>query len=97
MSTTNPQRDNTTGRPAPSVEDIRHLSQVGTDAKGCEHYYCQVRRTLYVLDGDAVAHAEAIRDRPLDDWVDFVEERVGWETLYYSRRPLLDRLAELFG
>jgi len=96
MSTQTPHRQTGSDRPAPSITAIRAKAQVGTDAQGREHYWCSVRQTLYVLDGDVVAHAEEIRDRPLEDWVAYIEEHVGWDVLYFSSGSIFDALAEVF-
>jgi hypothetical protein len=97
MATKEPDVDNRTARRAPTLTDLRHKSLVGVDGRGREHRYCQVRRTVYVLDGDEIAHAEALTERPMREWVAYVESVCGWETLFWSPGSVYDKLAEVFG
>lgn len=70
------------------TERIATRRLLGVDTQGRDHRWDMVARTLYVLDGGEVAHAKEIRDRPLGDWVAFVEQECGgWETLHFSPSP----------
>jgi hypothetical protein len=89
MSTKTPNRQNGT---APDAETIRRMAQLGLDAEGREHYWSAPRQRLYVIDGDAVAHVETIDDRPLSDWVAFIEQSCGWTDLFWSKEPALEQM-----
>lgn len=61
---------------------------LGIDGRGLEHRWHLYERTVYVLDGGDVVHAEEIGDGALTAWIDWVREyRGGWETLFYSSSP----------
>lgn len=61
----------------------RHIV-LGTDAAGRHHHYISHTECIYVVDGSDVVHREDITDRHVDEWMAFVDQRVGWEYKKYG-------------
>jgi hypothetical protein len=89
MSTKTPTQQNGT---ALDPDGIRRQAMLGIDDEGREHYWSAPRQRLYVLDDGAVAHVRDIDDRPLSDWVAYIETHVGWTDLFWSSESALDQL-----
>jgi hypothetical protein len=75
--TTQPWSDNRTGyRPT--------YIQLGTDAADRQHTYRTADETVHVVcDGDRV-HVERLDGRSVDEWMAFVDTRVGWTRAVYG-------------
>jgi hypothetical protein len=69
-----------------SKERIGDLPSLGRDAEGGRHHIDPLTQTVYVLD-DGLAHVEDLSDRPVADWMDYVDRERGWATCRYERDP----------
>jgi hypothetical protein len=57
---------------------------LGTDAEDRSHVYRTPDETVHVVaDGDRV-HVEALEGRSVDEWMAYVDERVGWTREVYG-------------
>lgn len=68
----------------------RHKDPLGIDTKGRDHYWCPIRQCVWVDDGE-IAQIERVTD--LGNWVEFVADRVGWESVRYTRQNPLAQIA----
>ncbi|WP_248910503.1 hypothetical protein [Halocatena marina] len=59
---------------------------IGVDTNGREHYCSRIRDCVTVIDDDGAEQTQALNDRPLKNWMAFVEQELGgWdETNVYS-------------
>ncbi|QGN05867.1 hypothetical protein Hrd1104_00215 [Halorhabdus sp. CBA1104] len=83
MSTTNFHRQKSSSRRGTDPRD--NYIPLGTDADGRSHVYRTLDETIHVIDGDERTHREAIATRSVDEWMAFVEGRVGWERRRYGK------------
>lgn len=65
--------------------------QVGIDAKGRAHYFDPVLGMVWVTDNQEIAHVE---DAELENWMDFVSDRVEWREQYYDDRSLIEHVLD---
>lgn len=57
---------------------------LGTDAEGRHHTYrTSDESVLVVRDGQRI-HREVLGPRSVDDWMAFVDERIGWDRRDYG-------------
>lgn len=69
------------------------LTFVGVDEHDSTHLYQRHDRVVYVLEqDDEVEHEQTLDNRPLQDWVDFVDDDRGWTECYYDDRVTLGEL-----
>jgi len=62
--------------------DVLHL---GVDADGKEHYHSRIADTVVVIDPDGtVERITSLDERPLKDWIKYVEDKRGWKALNYA-------------
>ena len=53
--------------------------KIGIDAQGREHYFSRIRHRITVVDDGDHEHTEPLDNRPLSEWMHFVEaEFDGW-------------------
>jgi len=57
---------------------------LGTDAEGRHHTYRTLDESIHVIDGTERVHREDIATRSVDEWMAFVEGRVGWDRRRYG-------------
>lgn len=58
---------------------------LGVDEAGSTHYFSRIADTIVVVDVDGtVEQRQDIGDRPLSEWIDYVEAERGWEDLRYA-------------
>lgn len=69
----------------------RDKQPLGTDAKGRDHYWCPVRGRVWVTVDGEIEHIEQVQD--LGNWVEFVAERVGWDSVRYTRTDPVAQIA----
>lgn len=69
---------------------------LGTDADGRSHVYRTLDETVHVIDGTERVHREDVTHRSVDEWMAFVEGRVGWERRRYGRgiEGMIEEIAE---
>lgn len=82
MSTTTPTDDEGTA----TDQLPNDVLPLGVDGEGNVHHYTR-REHLVVVETPSghVERREELDDRPLEEWIEFVEdEDVGWETLNYA-------------
>jgi len=77
MSTKRHNADRSTD-PRPTYIDL------GTDAEGREHTYRTTVETIVVVRDGQRVHREQLGPRTVDDWMDFVAERIGWADQRYG-------------
>lgn len=65
--------------------------QVGIDAKGRAHYFDPVLGMVWVTVNQEIAHVEVAE---LENWMDFVSDRVGWREQYYDNRDLVEHILD---
>lgn len=79
-------------------DDLSVLAAVyiGTDADGREHRFNRGTWTVYVLDGDDVVLAQALGERHLGHWRQYVKARVegGWTECRIAEQSFSERVAE---
>lgn len=66
---------------------VRHADVVGTDAEGFEHRFSRPRNEVYLVTGDRVEIRQTLgrsRKNDISAWVEFVRQKVGWDSLNYS-------------
>ena len=68
--------------------------QVGIDAKGRAHYFDPVLGMIWVTVDQEIAHVE---ETELEQWIDFVSDRVGWREQYYDDRDLVEHILATLG
>lgn len=78
MSTYVRSSENDTGRTDPRP----HYIPVGTDGEGAHHCYNTRREEIVVVRDGRREHAQALDGRPVEDWIEYVADRRGWETQY---------------
>lgn len=69
----------------------RHIV-LGVDSEGRIHHYRTHSESVIVVANGEVVHREEIQERPVDDWVAFVEDRVGWTVKDYG--CIFERIAK---
>lgn len=75
--TTQPWSDNRTGyRPT--------YIQLGTDAADRSHVYRTRDETIHVVADTERVHVERLDGRSVDEWMAFVDTRVGWTRAVYG-------------
>ena len=69
--------------------EIVHREPVGgIDGEGSTHHFDAVRRRIYVVTDDEIEVTEHIGERHQKEWIDYVDERRGWQDLRYSDRGI---------
>lgn len=67
----------------PGLKDIAQKPVVGVDSTGAVHYFCTVRQTVFVVDGDTLQHTEDIGECTLTKWIAYVRDKRGWREMRY--------------
>lgn len=76
-----------------SIDPRPNYFALGVDETGAHHCYCTKTDRVYaVADGD-VSHVQDLNGRSLDEWMEFVDVRRGWDSRRYGR-SLVDVLVE---
>lgn len=52
---------------------------IGADEEGCDHLYRTSDETILVINGTELVWRQDITNRSVTDWVDFIEQKRGWE------------------
>lgn len=63
---------------------------LGTDAEGREHTYCTRDETIIVVRDGQRVHREDLGPRSVDDWMEFVDARIGWADQRYGMGSIDD-------
>ena len=73
---------NADGAPSELPTDTLRL---GVDEAGSTHYFSRIADTVVVVDTDGtVEQQQELGDRPLPEWIDYVEAERGWVDLRYA-------------
>jgi hypothetical protein len=51
---------------------------LGVDADGCWHNYRTDTEKIIVTSDAGIEHVEPLAGRPVEHWVAFVDDRIGW-------------------
>ena len=70
------------------LEIVRRKPVVGIDGEGSTHHFHAVRRRIYVVTDDEIEVTQHIGERHLKEWIDYVDEKRGWQDLRYSDRGI---------
>mgnify|MGYP000047146048 CR=1 FL=1 len=82
MSTKTPHRKKSSHRRG----DIRdNYIPLGTDADGRAHVYRTLDESIHVIADGQRVHREDVTRRTVDEWMAYVEGRVGWADRRYGR------------
>jgi len=71
----------TTATLAHDLGDDIESATLGTDADGYDHHYWLGADCVVVYDSEGVDHVEHLDGRVLDDWVSYVAQERGWDTI----------------
>ena len=73
---------NADGAPSELPTDTLRL---GVDGVGATHYFSRIADTVVVVDIDGtVEQKQELGNRPLPEWIDYVEAERGWVDLRYA-------------
>ena len=73
---------NADGAPSELPTDALRL---GVDEAGAIHYFSRIADTVVVVDIDGtVEQKQELGNRPLPEWIDYVEAERGWVDLRYA-------------
>lgn len=61
----------------------RHIV-LGVDAEGRIHHYRTRSESVIIVANGELVHREDIPETPVDEWVAFVDDRVGWTQKDYG-------------
>ena len=69
---------------------------LGIDEHGRAHVYRTLDETIHVIADDERVHREDVTHRSVDEWMAFVEGRVGWADRKYGRgiEGMVEEIAE---
>lgn len=89
-------------RPTPAevagMPDRRRIQYLGMDAEGGHHYWDWYSEEVWTVDGQSVQYHYMVAelDMTLKEWVGYVRDQRGWDTLLYAEdawREFADELA----